>query len=269
MMDNSSATSRAAGGAGVHASAASVDAEDVARFSAIAEEWWNPEGPFRPLHRLNPARLAYLRDVIGAHFERDPADVRPFKDLDVLDIGCGGGLVSEPMARLGARVTGVDASDRNIAIASAHAAGQDLQITYRAASAEALAEEGATFDVILALEIIEHTADPASFLASCRRMLRPGGIMVLSTLNRTKKSFLLGIVAAEYVLRWVPRGTHEWRKFLRPSELARHLRAAGFELCGLKGVTYNPVDGGWSLSDRDLDVNYFAVALPVAARSAH
>src|SRR5690606_23328804 len=219
--------------------------------------------------RLNPARLAYLRDVIGAHFERDPADVRPFKDLDVLDIGCGGGLVSEPMARLGARVTGVDASDRNIAIASAHAAGQDLQITYRAASAEALAEEGATFDVILALEIIEHTADPASFLASCRRMLRPGGIMVLSTLNRTKKSFLLGIVAAEYVLRWVPRGTHEWRKFLRPSELARHLRAAGFELCGLKGVTYNPVDGGWSLSDRDLDVNYFAVALPVAARSAH
>lgn len=248
------------------ASAASVDPDDVARFSAIAEEWWDLEGPFRPLHQLNPARLAYLRQVIGAHFHRDPAEVRPFTGLSVLDIGCGGGLVAEPMARLGAHVTGVDASDRNIAVATAHANGQNLSIGYRATSAEELAAEGASFDVILALEIIEHTADPASFLASCRRMLRPGGIMVLSTLNRTSKSFLLGIVGAEYLLRWVPRGTHDWRKFLRPSELARLLRDGGFELCGLKGLIYNPVEREWSLSDRDLDVNYFAVALPIPAK---
>lgn len=244
----------------------SVDPDDVARFSAIAEEWWDLDGPFRPLHQLNPARLAYLRQVIGAHFRRDPAEVRPFTGLAVLDIGCGGGLVAEPMARLGAQVTGVDASARNIAVASAHAAGQALSIGYRATTAEELAEEGASFDVILALEIIEHTADPASFLTSCRRMLRPGGIIVLSTLNRTTKSFMLGIVGAEYLLRWVPRGTHDWRKFMRPSELARALRAAGFELCGLKGLVYNPVGRDWALSDRDLDVNYFAVALPIEAK---
>lgn len=247
---------------------ASVDPDDVARFSAIAEEWWDPAGPFRPLHQLNPTRLAYLREVIGRHFDKDPAEVRPFSGLAVLDIGCGGGLVAEPMARLGAHVTAVDASARNIAVARAHAAGQNLSIGYRATTAEQLAEEGASFDVILALEIIEHTADPASFLASCRRMLRPGGILVLSTLNRTTKSFLLGIVGAEYLLRWVPRGTHDWRKFLRPSELARALRSEGFELCGLKGLVYHPTSGQWALSDRDLDVNYFAVALPIAAGTA-
>lgn len=240
----------------------SVDPEDVARFSALAEEWWAPEGPFRPLHQLNPTRLSYLRAAIGSHFALDAASLRPFADLHLLDIGCGGGLIAEPMARLGATVTAVDASERNISIAAAHAAGQNLSITYRATTAEALVGEGLQFDVVLALEVIEHTADPTGFLASCRKLLKPGGLLVVSTLNRTAKSYALAIVGAEYVLRWVPQGTHDWRKFMTPAELARAMRAGGLELTALKGMTYQPLSQTWALSDRDLAVNYFAVAVP-------
>jgi len=237
----------------------SIDQAEIAKFEAMAAEWWDPNGKFRPLHRMNPLRLDYIADQIAAEFGRDRRSLRPFAGLEVLDIGCGGGLASEPMARLGATVTGADATEVNIAVARAHAAQQGLEIDYRATTAEALLATDARFDVVLALEIVEHVADPASFVATCRELLKPGGLLILTTLNRTGRSFAAAIVGAEWVLRWLPRGTHDWRRFITPEELAAHAVAAGLAEADRRGMVFNPLTGGWSLSDRDLAVNYAMV----------
>ncbi|HTR84562.1 MAG TPA: bifunctional 2-polyprenyl-6-hydroxyphenol methylase/3-demethylubiquinol 3-O-methyltransferase UbiG [Reyranella sp.] len=233
-----------------------VDPAEVERFSRIAEEWWDPAGKFAPLHRLNPVRVGYIRDRAADHWRRDALGGTPLQDLSLLDIGCGGGLLCEPMARLGARVTGIDASDRNIAVAGHHAAGQELEIEYRAAAAEALVEAGQRFDIVLALEVVEHVADVDLFLRSCGRLVNPGGLIFVSTLNRTLKAWALAIAGAEYVLRWLPRGTHDWRKFLKPSEVVRGLGGGGITAQEIVGVVYSPLSRDWSLSKGDLDVNY-------------
>lgn len=242
------------------ATAASIDPAEIARFSAMAEEWWDPAGKFRPLHQLNPARLRFIRDRLAGHFGRDPLGPSPLAGQRLLDIGCGGGLVSEPMARLGAAVVGVDASDKNVNIARAHADQGGLSIDYRNAAAEDLAAAGERFDVVLALEVIEHVADIDSFVGACAQLVRPGGAVVFSTLNRTPQSYLLGIVGAEYVLRWLPRGTHQWNRFVRPSELAAALRPHALNITALEGLTYQPLAERWRLS-RDLSVNYLAFAV--------
>lgn len=239
---------------------ASVDPAELAKFSASPADWWDPAGAFGPLHRLNPVRLAFIRDRTAAQFGRDPLAERPLAGLSALDIGCGGGLLSEPLSRLGAGVTGLDASEDSIAAARAHAGEQELDIDYRLGTAEALAAEGERFDLVLAMEIVEHVADVPGFFAAATGLVRPGGAMVLATLNRTPKSFLFAIVGAEYVLRWLPRGTHDWRRFLRPSELARHLRAGGLTLQEVTGVAYNPLSDGWRLAPGDSDVNYMVFA---------
>jgi 2-polyprenyl-6-hydroxyphenyl methylase/3-demethylubiquinone-9 3-methyltransferase len=236
--------------------ASTIDPAEVDRFSRIAAEWWDPMGKFAPLHRLNPVRLGYIRDRAAAHWQRDALSAKPLRDLSLLDIGCGGGLICEPMARLGARVTGIDAAERNIAIASAHARGQTLAIDYRATGAEGLAEAGEQFDVVLALEIVEHVSDVDLFLECCGRLVRPGGLLFLSTLNRTAKAWALAVAGAEYLLRWLPRGTHDWRKFLKPSEVVRGLAAGGIDTHEIVGLVYRPLSRGWSLDRRDLDVNY-------------
>lgn len=233
-----------------------VDPAEVERFARIAEEWWDPRGKFAPLHRLNPLRLGVIRDRAAAHWRRDALSGSPLQDLSLLDIGCGGGLICEPMARLGATVTGIDAADRNIATARLHAAGQDLAIDYRETTAETLAGTGQQFDIVLALEIVEHVADVDLFLQSVGRLTKPGGLVFLSTLNRTAKAWALAIAGAEYVMRWLPRGTHDWRKFLKPSEVVRGLRLAHVEPQEIVGVVYSPLSREWSLSRRDLDVNY-------------
>jgi 2-polyprenyl-6-hydroxyphenyl methylase / 3-demethylubiquinone-9 3-methyltransferase len=236
-----------------------VDSAEIARFAASAASWWDPSGEFRPLHQLNPVRLTFIRDRLAAHFGRDIRAAKPFAGLRLLDIGCGGGLVSEPMARLGASVTGIDAAGEALAVARAHAAGAGLDIDYREAAAEDLAATGESFDAVLALEIVEHVADPALFLAEAARLVRPGGAFVASTLNRTPKAFVFGIIGAEYLLRWLPRGTHQWRKFLRPSELAAGLRPHGLTAKEITGLSYSPLTGHWMLS-RDIDVNYLVFA---------
>ena len=241
------------------AAGASVDAAEIARFAAQAEAWWDPRGAFAPLHRLNPVRLAFVRDQAARRFGRDPRAGTPLAGLALLDIGCGGGLLSEPLARLGAAVTAIDAGAATIAAASAHALESGLAIDYRATSAEALAAEGRRFDLVLAMEVVEHVADLDGFLGAALSLLAPHGLMVLATLNRTPQSFAFAIVGAEYLLRWLPRGTHQWRKFVRPSELAARLRAGGARLAALKGVSYSPLTGAFALSD-DLSVNYMAVA---------
>jgi 2-polyprenyl-6-hydroxyphenyl methylase / 3-demethylubiquinone-9 3-methyltransferase len=240
--------------------ATSVDPAELEKFAAIAGQWWDPEGKFKPLHRLNPVRLGYIRDRLCAHFGRDPRSVRSLEGLALVDIGCGGGLIAEPMARLGAAVTGLDAAERNIAVARTHAEGQALAIGYRAATAEDLAAEGARFDVVLSLEIIEHVADPRAFVATSAALLRPGGVMIASTINRTARAYALAVVGAEYLLRWLPRGTHDWRKFVKPSELARHARAAGLEVRDLTGMAFSPVSG-WRLDPHDVAVNYLMTAV--------
>ncbi|MEQ8380674.1 bifunctional 2-polyprenyl-6-hydroxyphenol methylase/3-demethylubiquinol 3-O-methyltransferase UbiG [Parvibaculum sp.] len=240
-------------------SASSIDPGEIARFSAMAAEWWDPAGKFRPLHKFNPTRLAYIRDAAAGHFGRDPKSMRPFEGLRVLDIGCGGGLLSEPMARLGAAMVSADASEENIATASVHAAEQGLDIDYRCTTAEDLAAAGETFDVILNMEVIEHVADPMSFLANCAGMLKPGGLMFIATLNRTLKAHAFAIVGAEYVLGWLPPGTHDWKKFITTREMERGIAAAGLTLKDLRGVSYNPLTDRWSLSN-DTDVNYMALA---------
>jgi len=252
-------TAEAAGAKNAGRAAATVDPDEVARFSAMAEAWWDPDGDFAPLHRLNPVRLGYIRDRLCERFGRDPRALRPFEGLSVLDVGCGGGLIAEPLARLGATVTGIDASARNIGIAAAHAADGRLAIDYRDTTAEALAATGARFDAVLALEIVEHVADVGLFLDSCAALLRPGGALVLATLNRTPKSYLFAIVGAEYVLRWLPRGTHDWDKFVRPSELADGLARSGVSIGDITGVGYSPLTGDWRLG-RDVAVNYMAFA---------
>lgn len=233
-----------------------VDPDEIERFSRIAEEWWDPAGKFAPLHRLNPVRIGYIRDRAAAHWRRDALSGSPLEGLDLLDIGCGGGLLSEPMARLGARVTGIDAAPRNIATAALHAEGQDLAIDYRATTAETLAEAGRQYDIVLALEIVEHVADVDLFLRCCGGLVKPGGLLFLSTLNRTAKAWALAIAGAEYVLRWLPRGTHDWRKFLKPSEVVRGLRNGGIQAQEIVGVVYSPLSRAWSLNRNDLDVNY-------------
>jgi 2-polyprenyl-6-hydroxyphenyl methylase / 3-demethylubiquinone-9 3-methyltransferase len=236
-----------------------IDPAEIARFAAMAADWWDPKGSCRPLHKLNPARLGFIRDRLAGHFGRDAKGKAPFAGLRLLDIGCGGGLVSEPMARLGFAVTGVDATAENIAVARDHAAAQNLRVDYRCDTAEALVAAGAQFDAVLALEVVEHVAHPAAFLGSIGRLVRPGGAVVLSTLNRTAKAYALGIVGAEYVLRWVPRGTHDWSKFVKPSELAAAVRGAGLEVQALAGLLYDPLADRWSIGS-DLDVNYLMVA---------
>jgi 2-polyprenyl-6-hydroxyphenyl methylase/3-demethylubiquinone-9 3-methyltransferase len=238
----------------------SVDPAEIARFAAMADEWWDPTGKFRPLHKFNPVRLGYIRDRLSAHFGRDPLAPRPLDGLRVLDIGCGGGLVCEPMARLGAAVTGIDASAKNIGIASNHAGRMGLAVDYRHTTAEALVAAGERFDVVLSLEVVEHVADPSRFLADCGTLVRPGGAMVVATLNRTPKAILLAIVGAEYVLGWLPRGTHEWRKFVRPGEVADALRGPGLAVADMTGVSFNPILDVWRLG-RDLDVNYMVFAV--------
>lgn len=236
--------------------ASSIDDAEVAKFRAMAAEWWDPAGKFKPLHMLNPVRLDYITGQITAEFARDRRSLRPFEGLRLLDIGCGGGLISEPMARLGAAVTGADAAAENIEVARLHAEQSGLAIDYRAVTAESLLAEGAQFDVVLALEIVEHVADPQQFLTTCARLLRPGGVLIASTLNRTPQSFAAAIVGAEWVMRWLPRGTHEWRRFIRPDELAGMFEAAGVRVVDRAGMVFNPLGWSWSLSRRDLAVNY-------------
>lgn len=238
---------------------ASVDPAETAKFAAMAETWWDPQGKFRPLHKFNPTRIAFIRDRVAARHARDPLASRPLADLTLLDIGCGGGLLAEPMTRLGARVTGIDAVERNIAIARLHAERSGLAIDYRTATPEELVADGVKFDVILNMEVVEHVADRAAFLGACCELLAEDGLMFIATLNRTAKAFALAVVGAEYVLGWLPRGTHDWRKFVRPSELAAGLRPHGLEFAEIAGVSYSPLTDKWSLS-RDLDVNYMAVA---------
>lgn len=236
--------------------ASTIDPDEVERFSRIADEWWDPTGKFAPLHRLNPVRLGYIRDRAAAHWKRDPLMGLPLAGLSLLDIGCGGGLICEPMARLGAQVTGIDAAERNVSVADLHARRQELTIDYRAATAETLAQSGLRFDIVLALEIVEHVADVDLFLAACSQLVKPGGLIFLSTLNRTAKAWALAIAGAEYLLRWLPRGTHDWRKFLRPSEVVRGLGAGSIAAQEIVGIVYNPLSRTWSLSKNDLDVNY-------------
>lgn len=254
-------------GKGAAAAARSVDPAEIAKFAAMADAWWDPQGKFRPLHRLNPARLTYIRDSCAARFNRDAKAPRPLAGLNVVDIGCGGGLICEPLARLGATVTGIDAGTETIAIARSHAAESDLAIDYREATAEMLAEAGERFDVVLSMEVVEHVGDPAAFMAACSQLVAPGGLLIVATLNRTAKSFAFAIVGAEYVLRWLPRGTHDWRRFLRPSELAAMVRGQGLTLNNAMGIVYSPLGDSWRLSTSDLDVNYMLRFERSAARA--
>ena len=244
-----------------NAQSVTVDPGEVGKFAALAARWWEPEGEMAPLHALNPTRIAYLRDRIAAHHGRDAgASLTPLSGLRVLDAGCGAGLLAEPLARLGADVTGLDAAESVIKAAKAHAERQDLTIDYRAATVEALAAaEPESFDAVLAMEVVEHVADLNGFLAACGRLVKPGGLCVVATLNRTPKSFLLAKVGAEYVLGWLPRGTHDWRRFVRPSEVAAGLRPLGLTPREVVGVVYDPCAGGWRLG-RDTDVNYMLYA---------
>ncbi|MCO5158690.1 MAG: bifunctional 2-polyprenyl-6-hydroxyphenol methylase/3-demethylubiquinol 3-O-methyltransferase UbiG [Aquamicrobium sp.] len=236
-----------------------IDAGEIERFSAIAAEWWNPNGKFRPLHKFNPVRLAYIRDQVAARFGRDPHAAKPFEGLRILDIGCGGGLLCEPMARLGAEVVGADASETNIEVAKLHAAEVGVSIDYRATTAEALAEAGETFDVVLNMEVVEHVADVGLFIGKCAEMVRPDGVMFVATINRTLKALGLAIFGAEYVLRWLPRGTHQYGKLVRPEELERALGEAGMRVVDRTGVSYSPLADRWQKS-ADLDVNYMVLA---------
>ena len=238
---------------------ASLDSAEVARFAAMAESWWDADGPFRALHQLNPVRIGYIRDRACTHFGRDAGARAPLDGLRVADIGCGGGLLSEPLARLGARVVAADAAEENVAVAAAHAERHGLDIDYRHASAEDLAAAGERFDLVLAMEVIEHTPDPAAFVAAAGELAETGGAVALATLNRTLKSFAHAILGAEFVLGWLPRGSHHWGSFVRPGEMARYVRAAGLRLDDLQGVGYG-LGRGWRLS-ADCGVNYMVFAV--------
>lgn len=239
---------------------ASVDADEVEKFSALADEWWDPNGSFRPLHKLNPARLSFIREQICSRFDRDPNEPRPLAGLRLVDIGCGGGLLTEPMARLGATVTGLDASERNIRVAQNHAERMGLEIDYRYATVESAAAAKEQFDIVLNMEVVEHVADVDSFLDASCALVAPGGLMFVATLNRTLKSFAFAIVGAEYVLRWLPRGTHDWRKFLRPSEMAAALRRGGLTDTTFAGLAFDPIRDSWKIDEQDISVNYLGFA---------
>ncbi len=241
--------------------ASTIDPAEIEKFQAMAAEWWDPSGKFKPLHMLNPCRLDYIASQIAAEFDRDLSMRAPFSGLRILDIGCGGGLLSEPMARLGAEVVGVDAAERNVPVASLHADEQGLSIDFRHATAEDLMAEGETFDAVLNMEVIEHVSDPGAFLTACHDLLKPGGLMTCSTINRTAKSFALAIVGAEYVMRWLPAGTHQWSRFITPDELFGLLRQAGLEPVDRTGFVFDPLGWRWRLSDRDLAVNYVTTSL--------
>ena len=241
-----------------------IDPSEIAKFEAMAAEWWDPNGKFKPLHMLNPCRLDYITSQISVEFERNLTKPLPFRGLRILDIGCGGGLLSEPMARLGASVVGADAAERNIPVAKVHAEKQGLEIDYRHTSAEALAEAGEQFDVILNMEVVEHVADPLAYLTACQTLLKPGGLMVCSTLNRNTKSYVVAIIGAEHIMRWLPRGTHEWSKFITPEELFKLLDHAGLDPVDRKGFVFNPLGWSWSISDRDLSVNYVTTSIKLA-----
>lgn len=234
-----------------------LNAQEVNQFNDLAETWWDENGPMKPLHMLNPTRIQYLRQQICAHFSRDVMIETPLKALDIIDIGCGGGIVCEPLSRLGANVTGLDAAEKNIEVAKAHAKTHGLSITYKNDLVENIAKKRKKYDVVLALEILEHVEDIPLFLESCAKLLKKDGLLIVSTLNRNPKSFLLGIVAAEYILRWLPRGTHDWHKFLKPSEIAAHLNPLDLKPKDVTGLVYNPFTKAFSLSNTDLDVNYF------------
>lgn len=238
-----------------------IDPAEVAKFEAMAADWWDANGKFKPLHQMNPCRLDYITTQIAMEFDRDLTAPLPFTGLRILDIGCGGGLLSEPMARLGADVVGADAAPRNIPVAQIHAEQSGLTIDYRHTTAEALAEAGEQFDVVLNMEVVEHVSDPAAFLRACHDLLKPGGLMVCSTLNRNAKSFAMAIVGAEWVMRWLPKGTHDWKKFITPDELFALLRGADLDPVDRKGMVFNPVGWSWSLSARDMSANYVTTSI--------
>lgn len=246
--------------------AGTIDPAEVDRFAALAATWWDESGPFRALHRVNPTRLAFLRERAALHFARDARALRPLEGLSALDIGCGGGLVSEPLARLGAAVVGLDAVAENVRLGQAHADAQGLAIAYRVGATEDIAEAGKTFDLVVAFEVIEHVADRDRFLDACARLVKPGGLIVLGTLARTLRALLLAVIGAEYILGWIPRGTHDWRRFVDADELERVLRARGFAPDTAAGLTYDPARDVWSLS-RDTRVNYLLSATRPHARS--
>jgi 2-polyprenyl-6-hydroxyphenyl methylase / 3-demethylubiquinone-9 3-methyltransferase len=238
-----------------------IDPAEVAKFEAMAAEWWDPAGKFKPLHMLNPCRLDYITTQIAAEFDRDLSTPSPFAGLRLLDIGCGGGLLSEPMARLGADVVGADAAPRNIPVARLHAEQTGLAIDYRHTTAEDMAAAGERFDVVLNMEVVEHVSDPLAYLTACQTLLKPGGLMICSTLNRNPKSYLMAIIGAEQVMRWLPKGTHDWNKFITPDELYDLIRRSGLDPVDRKGMVFNPLGWSWSLSARDLSVNYVTTSV--------
>ena len=244
--------------------ASSINPDEVAKFEAMAAEWWDPNGKFKPLHMLNPCRLDYIVQQIAAEFDRDLTAPLPFKGLRLLDIGCGGGLLAEPMSRLGADVTGADAAAGNIPVAQVHAQQSGLTINYLHITAEELAEQGEAFDVVLNMEVVEHVADPQAFLTTCQRLLKPRGLMICSTINRNPKSYAMAIFGAEVVMRWLPRGTHEFAKFITPDELFGFIRTAGLEPVDRKGFVFNAISWNWKLSDKDLSVNYVTASVKAA-----
>jgi len=245
----------------VHLTAPGIDPQEVAYFERLAHRWWDAEGPFWPLHRLNSFRVDYVRVKVAQALGRDPQQVQPLAGLRVLDIGCGGGILSESVARLGAQVVGTDVTEKNLGVARLHAQWGGLSIDYRLATAAELVQAGESFDLVLNMEVVEHVADPAAFVKTCRDLLKPGGLMICSTLNRNAKSFAMAIVGAEWVMRWLPKGTHDWSKFITPDELYGMLRGAGLEPVDRKGMVFSPLGWSWSLSDRDLSCNYVTASL--------
>ena len=236
--------------------ATSVDPQEIEQFTRIAEEWWDPTGKFKPLHDINPLRIGYIREQACAHFNRDTDTIRPLQGIKLLDIGCGGGLISEPISRIGTETTGIDAGEKNISVAKLHAEKTGAQVNYLNTTAEQLVDKKDRFDIVLALEIIEHVTDPYDFIATCAALVAPGGLLIMSTINRTPQAYIKAIVGAEYVLRLLPRGTHQWRKFVKPSEMAAGFRRAGLQQRHATGMILNPLKWQWQLSEHDLSVNY-------------
>ncbi|WP_286722990.1 bifunctional 2-polyprenyl-6-hydroxyphenol methylase/3-demethylubiquinol 3-O-methyltransferase UbiG [Devosia sp. 63-57] len=245
--------------------ATTVNDAEVAKFTAMAEQWWDPKGKFKPLHKFNPVRLSYIRDNLVRHFGRDPASIRPFEGISILDVGCGGGLLCEPLTRLGAKVTGIDAAERNIRIAQIHAEQSGLNVDYRATTSEALVAAGEKYDVVLNMEVVEHVDNVPLYMKSCADLVAPGGLMFTATLNRTARSWALAVIGAEYILRWLPRGTHDWKKFLTPEEINAQLRRNGLSVIDETGVTFNPIADSWGLSP-DMAINYMILAERPAAK---